>query len=164
MAPVADFAVTRFALDGGLLANEPIDQVLSVIDEQPSSGPVRRVVMLVTPFGGPLRSDAPQDKTDAPSIWQVLHDTVVVPRDQSIAGAVDQLTQRANLHERIQTVRQDLFADPDGDLADRARALHEVAASMRPALEMLRRADKRATPPRCCSHAGWRSRRSARTS
>ena len=147
MAPVADFTVNRFALDGGLLDNEPIDQVLSVIAEQPSSGPVRRVVMLVTPFGGPLSSDAPQADTDAPSIWQVLHDTLVVPRQQSIAGAVDRLTQRASLHTRIQTIRQDLFAGADGDLAGRARALHEVAASMRPALEMLRQADKRERHP-----------------
>ena len=147
MAPVADFTVNRFALDGGLLDNEPIDQVLSVIAEQPSSGPVRRVVMLVTPFGGPLSSDAPQAETDAPSIWQVLHDTLVVPRQQSIAGAVDRLTQRASLHTRIQTIRRDLFAGADGDLAGRARALHEVAASMRPALEMLRQADKRERHP-----------------
>ncbi len=147
MASVADFTVNRFALDGGLMDNEPIDQVLSVIAEQPSSGPVRRVVMLVTPFGGPLCSDAPQNATDAPSIWQVLHDTLIVPREQSIAGAVDRLTQRASLHTRIQTVRRDLFAGPDGDLAGRARALHEVAASMRPALEMLRRDDKRQRHP-----------------
>ena len=163
MASVADFTVNRFALDGGLLDNEPIDQVLSVIAEQPSSGPVRRVVMLVTPFGGPLSSDAPQAETDAPSIWQVLHDTLVVPRQQSIAGAVDRLTQRASLHTRIQTVRRDLFAGPDGDLAGRARALHEVAASMRPALEMLRRADKRQRHP-AAAPTGPRSRRSARTS
>ena len=65
MASVADFvapgepASTRYVLDGGLVANEPIDQVYDQIRDQPSHGPVRRVICYVSPLSGGDGDDAP---------------------------------------------------------------------------------------------------------
>ncbi|WP_309114742.1 patatin-like protein [Saccharothrix sp.] len=44
---------SRHAVDGGLLANAPVREVLGAIDRMPAEGPVRRTVLLVSPQTAP---------------------------------------------------------------------------------------------------------------
>ncbi|KRF28549.1 patatin-like protein [Phycicoccus sp. Soil802] len=56
---------SRFAVDGGLLANTPTHYALRAIQAMPADRPVRRVMLLVYPHA-PMPGEDPADALDAP--------------------------------------------------------------------------------------------------
>ena len=67
-APTAD--QSRFAVDGGVLANTPTREALDAIDRRPANRPMRRVMMLVFPHAPIVdpraRDTDPADRPDRP--------------------------------------------------------------------------------------------------
>jgi len=145
MATIADFDVSRYVLDGGLTDNEPIDEVLTAVADQPATGEVRRVVALVSPLAGGMAQapsePVPTKERPGPSVWEVIRQTIEVPRDQSIANTVAHLTKRSGQARRLQDARWDLFttdpASPDA-LTQRAQALVATASTLLTTLDELR--------------------------
>lgn len=60
-APASD--LSRFVVDGGLLANMPTRSALQAMESMPASGPVRRVVLLVHPHAPLAVKDGPDDRS-----------------------------------------------------------------------------------------------------
>lgn len=149
LAGIADFGKSRFTMDGGLLDNEPIDQLLDLIADQPASGrPLRRVLLYVEPLSTPAPppSDrAVDDSGSPPALPKVLLDVVTVPMQQSTAGEIDRLRRRAGQHELIRRARAQLFAaGAAGELDRVAASLVETAGRLRPVLQGDRARDDRA--------------------
>ncbi|HYN57146.1 MAG TPA: patatin-like protein [Motilibacterales bacterium] len=56
--------LSRFVVDGGLLANMPTRSALHAVESMPASGPVRRVVLLVHPHAPMAVHDRPDEQSD----------------------------------------------------------------------------------------------------
>ncbi len=135
MASVADFvkaddpASTRYVLDGGLVANEPIDEVYDLIRDQPSSGPVRRVLCYVSPLaGGDEVQLPPPFGSDPPDLLTVMNATLFIPRDQNIVRQLRTILDRSNDYRSVSQARRALTIDPatGPDLLRAAEALRPV--------------------------------------
>jgi patatin-related protein len=66
--PQARFDVSRFAVDGGLLANMPTRSALDAVDTMQASGPVRRVMLLVHPHAPSEQRESADDAEHPPSL------------------------------------------------------------------------------------------------
>jgi patatin-related protein len=66
--PEARFDVSRFAVDGGLLANMPTRAALDAVDTMEASGPVRRVMLLVHPHAPAEQRETADDPEEPPSL------------------------------------------------------------------------------------------------
>src|SRR5581483_5279021 len=118
--PIANFAGTRYAIDGGVLANKPIRPALNVLFGRDAAHEVRRVVAYVNPAPGTTggtRTDA-GDTGDArrpspPSLAQVLVATATLPSKQSIAEDLDELTAYNDRVRRQAGNRSSVLATAD---------------------------------------------------
>jgi patatin-related protein len=93
MAGIADFGISRYVLDGGVLLNKPVRPALDAIAVQSARRQVRRVLAYVVPDPG-APADAPPDVhgKDMPTAAKVLADTLVtLPRAQSIAEELEDI-------------------------------------------------------------------------
>ncbi|MGB3687210.1 MAG: patatin-like protein, partial [Ornithinimicrobium sp.] len=63
---------SRYAVDGGLLANTPTLAALNAVESMPASGPVRRVMLLVYPHAEPPRPDTAADQAAPPTVLQTV--------------------------------------------------------------------------------------------
>jgi hypothetical protein len=145
MGPVANFGESHYTLDGDLVDNEPIDQILTLIADQSAAGPVRRVVAFVSPLSGADPVTKPDDRTPSPSLMDVARDTLLIPREQTIAAQLDQLRRRDTQHISLQRARRAMFegaTDPEA-LAASAASLATTAQLMRPVLEQSRKGSRR---------------------
>jgi predicted acylesterase/phospholipase RssA len=121
MAPVADFAkvgdpaATRYVLDGGLVANEPMDEVYDLIRDQPSAGPVRRVICFVSPLSGGDDAPVPPPAfgAPAPDLLEVISATLLIPREQSIVRQLRTILDRSDDHRALSRARRILTITPD---------------------------------------------------
>ncbi len=66
--PQARFDVSRFTVDGGLLANMPTRSALDAVDTMPASGPVRRVMLLVHPHAPAEQVETADDPEKPPTL------------------------------------------------------------------------------------------------
>jgi predicted acylesterase/phospholipase RssA len=146
MGWIADFDVSRYVLDGGLMDNEPVDQVLTLIADQPSSDPVRRAVLFVSPLAGHT-DEAPSVRPEnMPGLLDVAKTTLMAPREVRIASAIDQLEQRSGQAASLSAARRELFGDDQTvtpALLDRARDLSAAAGELGNALAVVRRQNRR---------------------
>ncbi len=106
---MVDFGVSRFALDGGLVDNAPLDVVLETIASQPATGPVSRSILFVDPLGSTFSTSPADDPTKPPSVYRVLDHALMIPRQRSNALLYDQLHLRAGQHRVLRDVRNDLL-------------------------------------------------------
>jgi predicted acylesterase/phospholipase RssA len=138
---IVDFEDSRFTLDGGLMDNEPIPQVLTLIADQPA--PVQethRVVVFVSPLAAVIADGPADDPTKVPQPASVMKDTILVPREQTIVAALQAMRVRSEQHKTVQAARQELFGG--GALTGAGTAtLADAAGILRPALDRLRDAD-----------------------
>lgn len=58
---------SRYAVDGGLLANTPVDHALDAIERRQAEGPVRRALLLVFPHAPESERMAPDRASDPPT-------------------------------------------------------------------------------------------------
>jgi predicted acylesterase/phospholipase RssA len=146
LAWIADFDVSRYVLDGGLMDNEPVDQVLTLIADQPSSDPVRRAVLFVSPLAGKT-GEAPSVRPEnMPGLLDVAKTTLMAPREVRIASAIDQLEQRSGQAASLAVARRQLFGDDQTvtpGLLGRARDLSAAATELGDALAIVRQQNRR---------------------
>jgi predicted acylesterase/phospholipase RssA len=142
MASVADFAdaggpaSTRYVIDGGLVANEPLDQVYDMIRDQPSQGPVRRVILYVSPLSGVGSvPSSPEFDGPAPDLTQVLAATLMIPREQSIVRSLRAIVDESDERRALSRARRSLQVGPD---AAATAELLRAAETLRPVVELQR--------------------------
>jgi predicted acylesterase/phospholipase RssA len=140
MASVADFAdvggpaSTRYVIDGGLVANEPLDQVYDKIRDQPSQGPVRRVICYVSPLSGvDSVPSSPEFDGPAPDLTQVLAATLMIPREQSIVRSLRAIVDESDERRALSRARRSLQVGPD---AAATAELLRAAETLRPVVEL----------------------------
>ena len=102
MAGYANFADSRYVLDGGVLVNKPVRPALEAIFRLPAERQVRRALAYVNPDPGPLAPlDRNDDYDDPPALAQVMMGSLsTLPRAQSISAELEEIQE----HNR--TVRQ----------------------------------------------------------
>ncbi len=140
MASVADFVspgdppATRYVLDGGLLANEPVEQVFGLIRDQPSHGPVRRVICYVSPLSGGSDHAAPPEMGQAPpDLLAVMSGTLLIPREQNIVRQLRAILDEADQRRTLGRARRALDVT-----AENAPELLRVAETLMPVVDQQR--------------------------
>ncbi|MCB1261650.1 MAG: patatin-like protein [Acidimicrobiales bacterium] len=157
---IADWDHSTWALDGGLLLNEPLDPVIADVIDQPADREVRRIVVQITP-NPTFVDDDPTVRPPAPSLVDVMGTTLNLPRDRNLA---DELRRIVDHNAKVQTYREqqrelrariDSITDGEVDVARRALGRQlavdvltdpsgTVAVAHRPSLTV---ADDAATDP-----------------
>ena len=145
MGSVADFvapgepASTRYVLDGGLVANEPIDEVYDLIRDQPSHGPVRRVICYVSPLsGGEGDQDPPPFGSPPPDLLGVMSGTLLIPREQNIVRQLRTILHDSDERRALGRARRALTIGSD---AATAAELMHAAETLRPVIDQQRGAE-----------------------
>ncbi|WP_309112822.1 patatin-like protein [Saccharothrix sp.] len=94
---------SRFAVDGGLLANTPTTEALEAIDRMPAGGPVRRVMLLVFPHAElPGDEPAAADPDFVPSTLGTGGRLLAALRNQGTKTYVDKIEE----HNRVAASRR----------------------------------------------------------
>ncbi|XVV00664.1 patatin-like protein [Actinosynnema sp. CA-248983] len=109
---------SRFAVDGGLLANTPTTEALEAIDRMPAGGPVRRVMLLVFPHAE-LPGDEPvaADPDFVPSTLSTGGRLLAALRNQGTKTYVDKIEE----HNRVAASRRGSRDEVLDRLADERR-------------------------------------------
>ena len=120
MKPHANFGMSRWVVDGGVLANQPLRPALRAIFRQPASRQVRRVLAFVVPDPGEGVHVEPDKDTEVPELSDVgVASMIRLPRNQSISAELDEITAH-NARVDAQRRQRELMVmrlDPD-QLAD----------------------------------------------
>lgn len=112
MHPYCDITRNHWAVDGGVLNNQPLDVLLQRVFQRPARRPVRRVLLFVVPSPGPspdLEEAAPVDDVDQPyDLLGGLFKVVGAATSQSISASLreivahnDRVTARFDLRRRL---------------------------------------------------------------
>ena len=110
----------RWAIDGGVLDNSPIQPVLNEIWETPTAdGPQRRCIVFVTPYS---TEPAGQPPRQAP-LSSVLGATFMVPRDVPHVDDLAELADAVSQQRQADTGDGSLLLVPDEELAAVAGAM-----------------------------------------
>jgi patatin-related protein len=92
MACHANFPISRYVIDGGVLVNQPLGPALRAIFAQEAANQVRRLLLFVVPDPGSAVRDAPDAQDPLPSLAQVGYASLMkLPRNQSIFSDLDQI-------------------------------------------------------------------------
>jgi patatin-related protein len=94
MGTHANFERSRWAIDGGVLLNQPLRPALRAIFRQPADRQVRRVLAYVVPDPGEGVQVEPDDLSDVPTLTGVgVASLMRLPRNQSVGAELDELVQ-----------------------------------------------------------------------
>jgi patatin-related protein len=136
MAGVASFPVNRYAIDGGVLVNMPLQPVVQAILRQPARRQVRRVAAVVVPVPGSFDAPEPDDQAEIPAILGVAIASLSgIPRQQSIAEYFDQIDDHNRRTLERRTRRDELLLALDRE------ALATLATQLARAYRRVRIAD-----------------------
>ena len=92
MDGVANFEMSRYVVDGGVLVNRPLRPALRAIFAQPAGPQVRRVVAYVVPDPGEAMKETADDPNEIPELAEIATASLVtLPRNQSIGNELDDL-------------------------------------------------------------------------
>lgn len=95
MKGVADFASSRFVVDGGLLDNKPLGPAIEAIYRQRISGDVRRVLLYVIPDPGESAAAGPDRLAAPPDVRTVLTTSLFqLPRVEPVATEIGEIRLR----------------------------------------------------------------------
>jgi patatin-related protein len=112
----ANFGMSRWVIDGGVLANQPLRPALRAIFRQPARRQVRRVLAFVVPDPGEAVQVAGDDAGTVPELSDVgLASMIRLPRNQSISAELDAITDH-NAKVDTQRRQRELLVtrlDPD---------------------------------------------------
>jgi predicted acylesterase/phospholipase RssA len=109
---------SRFAVDGGLLANTPTTEALEAIDRMPAGGPVRRVMLLLFPHSElPGDEPAPADPDFVPTTLGTGGRLLAALRNQGAKTYVDKIEE----HNRVAASRRGSRDEVLDRLADEHR-------------------------------------------
>ena len=145
MSPYADFGVSRWVLDGGVLMNTPVRPVMDAISRMPAGDQTRRILLAVVP--DPYAPDGddvgPSDPEDVPTLRQSLLKVAMAPYAQNVAAELKQIQE----HNREAWLRRASRVDvltlvSPGRLNGRARTLfstYQRLRTQRAAVDVVRR-------------------------
>jgi patatin-related protein len=127
MAGPADFDVSRYVLDGGVLLNKPVRPALDAIATLPARREVRRVLAYVVPDPGSPVQPPPDDPGDMPTAARVLADTLVtLPGAQSITEELEEIREHNRKARERGVAGAELAPLLDEGVEDLARSAFEV--------------------------------------
>lgn len=126
---------SRFAVDGGLLANTPTRYALEAIEAMPAAGPVRRVMLLVYPHAPEPGLDPPDRLADAPSLLATMTGLLGALSAQGGRTFVDEL----EVHNRQAAGRRGTRSDILGTLKETDQTLESLADQLFPHYRRLRK-------------------------
>ncbi len=136
MAGIASFGKTRWAIDGGVLVNQPVGPALEAIKGRSADGEIRRVLLYVNPDPGDVATAEDQpgggadDPTAMPSLTNVVSKALVsLPRTESVAADLATITLHNHRLDRQRNTRtalllglsvgvRDADAGPSGPVLD----------------------------------------------
>jgi patatin-related protein len=108
MDGVANFEMSRYVVDGGVLVNRPLRPALRAIFAQPAGPQVRRVVAYVVPDPGEAKKETADARADVPKLAEIATASLVtLPRNQSVGNELDELTDH-NMRVDAQRRRREL--------------------------------------------------------
>jgi hypothetical protein len=114
--------VTRWAMDGGVLDNSPIEPVLTTIKARHSGTPTRRAIVFIVPYGGATTLTVPT-KSDA-NLRRVLNGVFNVPREIPLLDDLSRVSAEISRHnECAQNIDQSLSEMAPEILTPLARGL-----------------------------------------
>ncbi|ACZ31790.1 Patatin [Xylanimonas cellulosilytica DSM 15894] len=141
---------SRYAVDGGVLANTPVQHVLDVIDRRQAAGPVRRALVLVFPHAPqPVASIDPDKRSDPPTATGALAGVVgsiLAHSSRSYIENIESHNRRAGDWRGSQEQILTAFREQDGAPAAAARsaglegrqAVRRLYATLQPAWQQYR--------------------------
>jgi patatin-related protein len=136
MAGHADFAEGGFVLDGGVLSNKPIRQVLDILFHTQTEGSGRRVLAYVIPDPNLPRPTGEADEVaqaEIPPMPRVVATSMQIPRVESVVPELEAIQAHNQRVAGQRRLRESLFAPP------RAVEPDELAAQVFPAYAGARR-------------------------
>lgn len=143
---------SRFAVDGGVLANTPTRHALEVIDRRRAEGAVRRAMLLVYPHAPHEMVEMPSTGTAAPTVAAGALDLFTAMRSTSSATFVEEIEQHNRRVSAWRTTRMDLLPGPgEAEL----RRLYALIGAGWPAYVGLRRRQSAQTLAAQLTYAGW---------
>lgn len=114
--------VERWAMDGGILDNSPIEPVLTTIKARHAARPTRRALVFIVPYGGATTLLAPT-ASDA-NLRRVLNGTFNVPREIPLLDDLSRVTREISRHnDYAREIDQVLAQIPADDLRPLAHSL-----------------------------------------
>lgn len=131
----ASFRRGRWAVDGGVLANQPIAAARRRIEDRPARTDLRRVALFVNPTPPTYPPSRTEDPDEVPTIAQVASASAAAPHNIGIRNEVDGLRDHNERIRRTADVRQALariVASAPGADADAGSVTHlaEIARSL----------------------------------
>jgi patatin-related protein len=101
---------SRFAVDGGLLANTPTRDALAAIGRMKASTPVRRVMLLVFPHAPENRNDPADSQSDDPKVTETVAGLLGAMASQGSRTFVDQVEAHNQRAASRRGTRTDILA------------------------------------------------------
>ena len=126
---------SRFAVDGGLLANTPTRDALVGIGKMPGGRPVRRVVLLVHPHAPTDTEDPPDTPDGMPTLTATTAGLLGALSSQGSRTFVDEVEQHNRQASGHRDERSDILAQVDGS----PTRLRRLAEELLPHFRILRR-------------------------
>jgi patatin-related protein len=103
MEGVANFAESRWVVDGGVLLNKPIKPALKAIFAKPAEGQVRRVMLYVIPEAAPEPPLEDHFEHPPPFVGTLVAGSFTIPSNQSISAELDAILEQ---NARVDAIRQ----------------------------------------------------------
>lgn len=144
---------SRYAVDGGLLANTPTAYALKAIQAMPSAGPVRRVLLLVYPHAPEPGLDPADDFTAPPTIRETVSGLLGSLSAQGGRTLVEEVEAQNRLAAGRRGTRSDILATV---VAPGGQGLQALSLTLYPHYRRLRiwraardLSQRKAWPPAC---------------
>lgn len=138
-------AKSTYAMDGGVLDNEPFDPVLDQITQMPAEDEVTRYLAYIVPYSN--ISKAPKGKPVDPTLRDVFLDVAGLPRDEGIDRDFDRLVNLGALAGTRNDANTELLRHAqDEHLGGLAGTLSPVQHARRRAAADAERARRRHAP------------------
>lgn len=130
---------SRFAVDGGLLANTPTRPALSAVEAMPASGPVRRIMLLVFPHAGTPGPDPADDPASPPTVLETVSGLLGALTAQGSRTFVEELEEHNKRAAGRRGTRGDILRSVGESERDPSAEIESLAAALYPHYRRLRR-------------------------
>ncbi len=130
---------SRFAVDGGLLANTPTRPALKAVEAMPARGPVRRVMLLVFPHAQAPGPDPADEQAKPPTVAGAVGGILGALTAQGSRTFVDELEEHNKLAAGRRGTRGDVLRSAGAPGTDPSQAVETLAVALYPHYCRLRR-------------------------
>lgn len=130
---------SRFAVDGGLLANTPTRPALEAVEAMPASGPVRRVMLLVFPHAKAPGPDQADEQDTPPTLAATVGGMMSALTAQGNRTFVDELDEHNKRAAGRRGTRGDVLRSVGESGDNPSDELESLGASLYPHYRRLRR-------------------------